>query len=89
MLQFEYMALIFSIETQGFLSRTIAPGCRAGIERTLNALGREGWELTGVFPFTNGSSPAQICDAMHYFRRPLQAAITGKPSADPAIIDLP
>ena len=84
MAQFEYMALVLSIEKQGFLSRRIAPDCVSNIERRLNRLGQRGWELVSVFPFTNGGSPAAIEQAIHYFRRQRNADTDDSSDCDDA-----
>ena len=42
------------------------------IEAALKQMGDDGWRMTGVFPITDGGSPAQISKAIHYFMRPVE-----------------
>lgn len=66
---FEYKIVVIDVEKTGFLSSKMTEVCRKKIEAHLNDLGKDGWELVGVLPFTNGQSPAQIDQGIHYFRR--------------------
>jgi hypothetical protein len=68
-MHYQYRTEVFAVEMAGFFTREIRPECVELIERELNKLGAEGWELVSVFPFTNGGSPAQIKQAVHYFKR--------------------
>ena len=67
---FEYKTLILTAKPKGgFFSKKLPDKCVPEIDAALNHLGRDGWELVAVFPFTNGGSPAAIEQAIHYFKR--------------------
>ncbi|MDP0492213.1 MAG: DUF4177 domain-containing protein [Verrucomicrobiota bacterium JB023] len=69
--QIEYKSVILGLPRgPGFFSQKPDLDGVESIDAELNKLGQEGWQLVAVFPFTDGSSPAQISKALHYFSRP-------------------
>jgi hypothetical protein len=56
----------------GFWTRAVSESSASEIECELNKLGDQGWELVGVWPVTNGSSPPQVDHALHHFKRAKQ-----------------
>jgi len=74
MVKYEYKTVMLKIKRNlGLFSSGVCNNSASLIENKLNELGREGWKLTGVFPVTNGGSPAQISHAAHYFVREIVA----------------
>lgn len=69
MKKYEYKTILIQLETNGFWSSKVSSSATASTEARLNQLGEDGWQLTGVFPITNGGSPAQINQALHHFIR--------------------
>ena len=65
MRRFEYKTL--TIESpHGLIGAKFTPEYRAEIEKTLNQLGAEGWELVAVW---NPGYNSDVFCGMHYFRR--------------------
>ena len=74
-MQYEYKTVVFEIPRKsGIFTLKPATDSLGNIHAELKKLGEDGWQLVGVFPFTNGSSPAQISMALHYFCRPKETA---------------
>lgn len=74
MIQYEYRSVLLSVERSGgFFRSAVQQYSCAEIENLLNVMGKEGWEPVGVFPVTDGGSPAQINQAIHHFKRPLSS----------------
>lgn len=69
--KYEYKSDVIVAKVTGFFKTTVTEESCAEMESVFNALGVEGWEMTGVFPVTNGGSPAQIDYAIHHFKRQL------------------
>jgi hypothetical protein len=70
-MQFEYKTVAINVEKSGWLNKAAKDDSIDEIDRLLKALGQDGWELVAVLPITNGGSPAQINQGIHYFKRPL------------------
>lgn len=71
-MQYEYKTVVFDVPRKfGLWTQKPAVESLGEIDGILKQLGSEGWKMVGVFPVTDGSSPAQISKAIHYFMRPL------------------
>lgn len=72
MKRYEYKTVILEVKRDpGLWTSKVNSSSVKPIEDKLNKLGREGWLLVGVFPVTDGGSPAQISKAVHHFTREL------------------
>ncbi|TWU31096.1 hypothetical protein Q31b_58920 [Novipirellula aureliae] len=70
-MQYEYKTMVLEVPRRsGLWTQKPATDELSNIDRALQELGDDGWQLVGVFPFTDGGSPAQISKAIHYFMRP-------------------
>lgn len=70
-MKYEYKTVVFDIPRKsGLWTQSPAFDALGEIDVTLSKLGIEGWKMVGVFPVTDGGSPAQISKAIHYFIRP-------------------
>ncbi|GAA5497609.1 hypothetical protein Rhal01_03805 [Rubritalea halochordaticola] len=70
-MKYEYKTIVLEIPRKpGLWSQKPQTDGLKHIDQTLAQLGEEGWNLVGVFPVTDGSNPAQISCALHYFSRP-------------------
>ena len=68
--QFEYKTVVFEItRASGFWKNKPTNDGVPEISKKLNELGKDGWQLIGIFPVTDGGSPAQISRALHYLMR--------------------
>lgn len=65
MKRFEYKTLTIESPTI-VVGAKFTPEYRAEIEKTLNQLGAEGWELVAVW---DPGYPGDVRSGMHYFRR--------------------
>ena len=75
-MEFEYKVIHQVIATSGgrwFGDTVVVEDSVASIEERLGQMGADGWELVGVLPITNSSSPAQIYGGLHYFKRPVES----------------
>lgn len=71
-MKYEYKTVVFEVPRKfGLWTQKPAVEALEEIQDTLRRLGEEGWKMTGVFPVTDGGSPAQISKAIHYFMRPV------------------
>lgn len=68
-MEFEYKTVVLGVEKSGWLNKSPKDDAVDEIDRVLNGLGADGWELVGVLPVTNDASPAQINQGLHYFKR--------------------
>ncbi|MBF0196583.1 MAG: DUF4177 domain-containing protein [Planctomycetes bacterium] len=63
-MKYEYKSITLGIvRNLEFFSRSVSDDSARIFEEQLNRLGDQGWELVGVWPVTNGGSPAQINQA--------------------------
>jgi len=73
MTRYQYKSVLLEMPREpGFWSRPIDRNACMELEKMLNYLGEDGWELVGVFPLTNGGNPSQINAAVHHFKRPIE-----------------
>lgn len=72
-MQYEYKSLVIEIPRKsGLWANKPEVDSMVDIESTLNRLGKDGWQMVGVFPITDGGSPAQISRAIHHFMRSVE-----------------
>ena len=72
-MQYEYKSVVIEIPRKpGLWANKPDIDSVAEIENSLNRLGMDGWQMVGVFPVTDGGSPAQISRAIHHFMRRIE-----------------
>ena len=69
-MKYEYKTLVLEVPRKfGLWKNEAETDSLSEIDAALKQMGDDGWQMVGVFPITNGGSPAQISMAIHYFMR--------------------